>query len=146
MRSLLDVNVLVALFDERHIHNKLAHDWLEKNLKHGWASCPITENGLIRILSNPSYSRVHRFTVEDIASRLRDFRDSTDHEFWPDSLSILDSSQFDVNAILGPRQLTDVYLLGLAANQGGRFVTFDRTIQKHAATQAKGSTLNVILN
>ena len=145
MRSLLDVNVLVALFDERHIHNKLAHDW-GKNLKHGWASCPITENGLIRILANPSYSRVHRFTVEDIASRLRDFRDSTDHEFWPDSLSILDSSQFDVNAILGPRQLTDVYLLGLAANQGGRFVTFDRTIPKHAATQAKGPTLDVILN
>ena len=146
MRSLLDVNVLVALFDERHIHNKLAHDWLGKNIKHGWGSCPITENGLIRILSNPSYSRVHRFTVEDIASRLRDFRDSTDHEFWPDSLSILDSSQFDVNTILGPRQLTDVYLLGLAANQGGRFVTFDRTIPIHAANQAKGPTLDVILN
>ena len=54
MPNLLDVNVLVALFGERHIHNKLAHDWLEKNLKHGWASCPITDNGLIRILSNPS--------------------------------------------------------------------------------------------
>ncbi len=87
MRSLLDVNVLVSLFDERHLHNKLAHEWLSKNLKRGWASCPITENGLLRILSNPNYSRFNRYSVEDISSRLGDFQQATNHAFWTKPIS-----------------------------------------------------------
>ena len=87
MRSLLDVNVLVSLFDEHHEHNKLAHDWLSKNLKRGWASCPITENGLLRILSNPNYSLLNRYSVEDISSRLGDFKQATNHTFWTKPIS-----------------------------------------------------------
>lgn len=144
MRSLLDVNVLVSLFDERHVHNKLAHDWLSKNLKRGWASCPITENGLLRILSNPNYSRFNRYSVEDISSRLGDFQQATNHTFWPDRISILNEAHFDCKNVLGAKQLTDVYLLGLAAEHKGRFVTFDRTIAKQAVLKAKKSTLHLI--
>jgi len=144
MRNLLDVNVLVALFDERHVHNNLAQSWLTKNLKNGWASCPITENGLIRILTNPNYSRFSRFPVEDIASRFVDFKTTTNHEFWPDKISLLNRNHFDTENILGAKQLTDVYLLGLAAANEGRFVTFDRTVAKKAALRAKRSTLQLI--
>lgn len=136
MRSLLDVNVLVSLFDERHVHNKLAHEWLSKNLKRGWASCPIKENGLLRILSNPNYSRFNRYSVEDISSRLEDFQQATNH--------VLDEDHFDCENVLGAKQLTDVYLLGLAAEHKGRFVSFDRTIAKKAVFKAKKSTLHLI--
>ena len=144
MRNLLDVNVLVALFDERHVHNKLAHTWLTKHLKNGWASCPITENGLIRILANPNYSRFSRYAIEDIASRLIDFQNATNHEFWTDKISLLDREHFDTEDILGVKQLTDVYLLGIAAANKGRFVTFDRTVAKRAAIKANRSTLQLI--
>ena len=87
MRSQLDVNVFVALFDKCHVHNKLGHDWLSKNLKRSWASCPITENGLLRILSNPNYSRFNRYSVEDISSRLEDFQQATNHTFWTKPIS-----------------------------------------------------------
>lgn len=55
MRALLDVNVLIALLDEAHIHHQLAMGWLTNNIEQGWASCPMTQNGCIRILSQPSY-------------------------------------------------------------------------------------------
>lgn len=51
---LLDVNVLIALFDSAHIHHVQAHEWFSKNAFQGWVTCPVTENGLLRILSHPS--------------------------------------------------------------------------------------------
>jgi toxin-antitoxin system PIN domain toxin len=85
--ALLDVNVLIALFDPSHVHHEAAHKWFEINRKYRWATCPLTENPFVRLLSNPSY-RGQTTTLEDAASRLRAFRSESEHVFWPDSVSI----------------------------------------------------------
>jgi hypothetical protein len=141
--ALLDVNVLVALFDPDHIHHELAHDWFADNRTDGWATCPVTENGFLRVLANPAYgSAVTR--PPDLATRLRRFCDSGHHQFWPDAVSLRDNALFDAAFIAGHRQLTDVYLLGLAKMKGGRLVTFDRAIPLKAVRGAGREALEVI--
>lgn len=138
--ALLDVNVLVALFDPDHVHHTLAHDWFADEGASGWATCPVTENGFIRVVGNPTYgSSVTR--PADLIKRLRQFCSSASHVFWPDVLSIRDDLLFKPAFIRGHRQLTDVYLLGLAVKRGGRLATFDRTIP---LTAVAGATRNAI--
>jgi len=141
-RALLDVNVLLALLDADHVHHRLARKWLESEIDHGWASCPLTENGFVRIVSQPRYPSPIRVTE---AVRLLGAATRTpQHEFWPDDLSLLDGDLVDPTRVHGPRQVTDVYLLALAARNGGRFVTFDRTIPQTAAVHAEPGTLVVL--
>jgi hypothetical protein len=141
--ALLDVNVLVALFDPDHIHHELAHDWFADNRPGGWATCPVTENGFLRVLSNPAYGGA--ITREpDLVARLRKFCDSGHHQFWPDAVSLRDTALFDAAFITGHRQLTDVYLLGLATKKGGCLVTFDRAIPLKAVRGAGRVALAVI--
>ncbi len=125
--ALLDVNVLVALFDPDHIHHDLAHDWFAEQRPVGWATCPLTENGLVRVLSHPRYGQATSRPSWYIG-RLHRFWSSCLLEFWPDAVSLRDASLFPRNAALGHRQLTDVYLLGLAKKMGGALATFDRSI------------------
>src|SRR6266498_5209015 len=106
MRSLLDVNVLIALLDANHPFHQRAHQWWGANKNAGWASCPLTENGVIRIMSNPGYSRTLRLTPTDLVSRLKLFSDQTDHEFWPDDLSLQDGAVFVAERMHSSRQLT----------------------------------------
>ena len=136
MVALLDVNVLVALFDPVHAHHETAHEWLKQNRKSGWATCPLTENGLVRVLSNPAYPG-RRTTVRDAIRRLAEFRQSGDHTFWPDSASLCDEILVRPAHLLGHRQLTDVYLLALAVTNGGRVATFDRSLPLAAVEGAK---------
>lgn len=124
--ALLDVNVLVALFDPDHVHHAAAHEWFAANRSGGWATCPITENGLVRILSNAAYSGVHE-TPAAIARRLGTLCTSGQHVFWPDEVSLRDRRIFTSGAFTH-RQVTDVYLLGLATAKRGRLATFDRRI------------------
>ena len=141
--ALLDVNLLVALFDPDHIHNELAHDWFADNRAHGWATCPLTENGFVRVLSNPAYgSRVMR--AAELVLRLRTFCASGHHQFWPDVVSLRDETLFKPALVGGPRQLTDVYLLGLAMKRGGRLATFDRTIPQKAVVGSRSGLVVVI--
>jgi len=140
--ALLDVNVLVALFDPDHIHHDLAHDWFGEERRHGWATCPITENGLVRVLSHPSYGA--GLTVRDVAGYLHTMKGSGRHHFWPDEISLVDRRTFHVGLIAGSRQLTDVYLLGLATHRRGRLATFDRSIPISAVKDARPAHLAVI--
>jgi toxin-antitoxin system PIN domain toxin len=140
---LLDVNLLVALFDPDHIHHEPAHDWFADNRARGWATCPITESGFIRVLTNPAYGALGVRAAELVA-RLRAFRTSGHHQFWPDDISPLDESLFDAALVVGHRQLTDVYLLGLARKRGARLATFDRTIPIKAVVGASADTLEII--
>jgi toxin-antitoxin system PIN domain toxin len=110
---LLDVNVLVALFDPDHVHHSAAHTWFTAHRRAGWATCPLTENGLIRILANSAYSGVHE-TPAAIQKRLQSFCGSGQHVFWPDDVSLRDETLFRRSAPVTDRQVTDVYLLGLA--------------------------------
>lgn len=138
MRALLDVNVLIALLDSAHIHHEAAAAWLEKHFSRGWASCPLTQNGCIRIMSQSSYPNVR--PAADIAGRLQDATNTSFHEFWLDDLSILDGKVFNWRHMLSPRQITDAYLLALAVRNSGAFVTFDHAIPieaVHGATQER---------
>lgn len=141
--ALLDVNVLVALFDPDHVHHELAHDWFADHRAQGWATCPITENGLLRVLANPAYgSAIAR--PSELAARLRRFCASSHHEFWPDKVSLCDPALFDPAFVAGHRQITDVYLLGLAKANGGCLATFDATIPLRAVRGAGKNLLHLI--
>jgi uncharacterized protein len=140
--ALLDVNVLIALFDPSHVHHETAHDWFADNRSSGWATCPITENGFLRILTHPSVAvETGRATL---LAGLRTFCASSHHEFWGDTVSLCDASLFDPSAALTHRQLTDVYLLGLATRMKGRLATFDRSIPLRAVKGATRRHLAVI--
>jgi toxin-antitoxin system PIN domain toxin len=128
MRALLDVNVLIALLDGSHAFHGKAHAWWAVHSADGWASCPLTENAVIRIMCHPSYSATRRFIAAEIIAALEAFALGTDHRFWHDSLSFRDAALFDPTRIHGPKQLTDLYLLGLAVANGGRLATFDQAI------------------
>jgi uncharacterized protein len=126
LRSLLDVNVLVALLDGGHLHHRAATAWLASHERAGWASCPLTQSGCIRILSLTSYPNPQPPAA--VARRLAQALDGAQHEFWPDSLSLLEPQRLVWEHVLGSRQVTDAYLLALAVKCGGRLVTFDRGI------------------
>ena len=144
MRALLDVNVVIALFDPDHAFHEKAHAWWAVNAKHGWASCPITENGAIRIRSNPAYSRKIQFTPGYLIAQLRQFSVKSDHEFWGDEISLCDETIFAGDRIQGSRQLTDLYLLALAVAHQGRLVTFDENIVISAVLHAESKNLCVV--
>ena len=143
MRALLDVNVIIALLDSKHVFHRRAHSWWATNGKIGWASCPLTENAVVRIMSNPNYDRLHRFSIGDLIGQLRDFIQKTDHQFWADDISILNNSLFEVDRIHSPKQITDLYLLALATKHGGRLVTFDQNISLSAVKGARAENLSV---
>jgi len=143
MIALLDVNVLVALFDPSHTHHESAHRWLERERRAGWATCPITENGLVRVISNSSYPG-RQSTVQDVVQRLGAFRQSGDHAFWSDMLSLCESTIFRPASLGSHRRLTDAYLLALAVENGGRLATFDRSIPLSAVVAAEEEHLALI--
>ena len=139
----LDVNVLVALFDPDHVHHEVAHDWFAAHRTEGWATCPATENGFVRVLSNPAYNGTLT-RLEAIVERLRMFCASGQHHFWQDAVSVTDLAAIRPSYMRGHRQLTDVSLLALATRMGGRLTTFDRTIPVSAVVGATAATLAVI--
>jgi len=126
---LLDVNVLVALMDPRHMHHEAAHTWWEANSGKPWATCAITENGVVRVLTQPRYpNRVD--TIAEALSLLRGWKQAHagTHRWWSCGVSLSDQTLFETDKILGPGSVTDVYLLGLAHRQGGRVVSFDQAL------------------
>ena len=140
--ALLDASVLIALFDVGHVHHDVAHDWFGDNRARGWATSPLTENALLRIVSNPKYgSNWERAPI--LARRLQTFCASADHQFWPDTLSLGDSAVFDLS-LASHQHLTDVYLLGLAKTRGGVLATFDRTVPFAAVFGATREMVEVI--
>jgi uncharacterized protein len=143
MIALLDVNVLVALFDPTHIYHEAAHAWFGLNRQDRWATCPLTENAFVRVLSNPAY-RGRLTTIDDAASRLKTLFAGGDHVFWPDSVSVCEGSRFHWRNVQGHRQLTDVYLLALAISNRGCLASFDSKIPLAAIDGAREHHLKVI--
>lgn len=143
MRHLLDINLLIALLDPDHAFHEAAHTWWAKATR-AWASCPLTENGLIRIMASPGYSQKVRFTVLDLTRRLETFVQTSDHEFWPASFPPRESRRLHHDLILSAKHLTDLYLLALAVERGGCLATFDRHIPLAAAVGASRKHLLVL--
>lgn len=142
MTALLDANVLIALFDEAHVHHRQAQQWLTGHRADGWATCPLTGNACIRILSQPAYPG--HLPVADIARRLHQATRASDHQFWAADLQLSDPGLFDHRQILTPKHLTDLYLLALAVRNKGRLVTFDRNIPLAAVVSARPEHLVVL--
>jgi toxin-antitoxin system PIN domain toxin len=134
MRSLLDVNVLIALLDADHSLHEQATDWLRADAREGWASCALTQNGCLRVMSTAAYR--HPLPVQAVAARLAEACATPLHEFWACDLSVLDPRLVDISRVHGPKQLTDVYLLALAVRHGGRLVTFDGSIARNSVVGA----------
>ncbi len=141
-RALLDVNVLLALLDSDHVDHVRAVDWLDDEIAGGWASCAITENGFIRILSQPRYPSP--VTPTEAMDLLSGARDSAHHEFWPCDVSLLDPQIVDRSRLHGTRQVTDAYLLALATAHEGRFVTFDSSVSLSAVHGATAERVTVL--
>ncbi len=142
MIALLDINMLIALFDAAHVHHGAAHEWMTKHRSFGWATCPITENGCARVMSQPNYPG--HLPVAEIVRRVAAATSERDHRFWEDSISLCDPKRFEPGLILTSRNLTDVYLLALAVEKGGRLVTFDRAIPSRAIRGIKDRHLLVL--
>ncbi len=139
MRALFDVNVLIALLDRDHVGHTAATSWLAAQLQHGWASCPITENGTVRIMASLGYT--NPLSVVAILERLATAKATVYHRFWPNDLSLTDTQVFKHAELLGPKQITDRYLLALAVRNKGRFVTFDQGIRPTAVIGASAEHL-----
>jgi uncharacterized protein len=146
MLALLDVNVLIALLDAGHMHHASATQWLSAHLEHldeGWASCPLTQNGCIRILSQTAYP--NRAPAAEVAARLAEATQHPAHHFWPDAVSLLSPGLMAWNKLLTGRHITDAYLLALAVKNQGMFVTLDQGIPLAAVQGAQARHL-VVLN
>lgn len=143
MLALYDVNVLLALFDAEHTQHTSALAWHDANASMGWATCPITQNGLLRIMSQPTYS--HPIPLASVADRLRESAtEAAHHKFIADDLSLIDANFVRQSALLRPSALTDIYLLALAYRHQARFVTFDRGIAISAVIGATPAHLLVL--
>lgn len=144
MRSaLLDINVLLALLDSDHVDHSRAQSWVAEEMDSAWASCAITENGFVRIISQPRYpSPITPASASTLLSAAR--RDSGDHEFWPCEVSLLDDAVIDRTRLHNSRQVTDAYLLALAVAADGRFVTFDRGIALSTVRGASAHHLHLL--
>ena len=124
-RYLLDVNVLIALIDPAHVLHDRAHDWFAAKGKKAWATCPLTENGVLRIVGHPRYPNSPG-TPAAVAELMAILLALGGHEFWPDDSTLLDNQRIDSTRLLDSGQVTDSYLLALARAHRGQLATFDR--------------------
>ncbi|NNK64996.1 MAG: PIN domain-containing protein [Gemmatimonadetes bacterium] len=140
---LLDVNVLIALFDPGHLHHDRAHDWFASTGVRGWATCPVTENGFVRVLANPAYPG-RRTPVADAADRLRRFTAADSHVFWPGTPSLLNPGAIRAGKLTGHREITEAWLLALAVENSGALATFDESIRRAAVVGAEDRHIALI--
>ncbi len=125
--DLPDVNVLVALFDPAHVFHDLAHEWFTEARHQAWATCPLTQSGFLRVVTNPPYPN-RQLTIVETAAHLRRLisNHAHTHHFLYDDTSLVDDSRFDLSKLSGHRQITDLHLLGICLRFHARLVTFDR--------------------
>jgi uncharacterized protein len=133
---LLDTNLLIALLWPSHEQHDLALKWFTRHRARGWATCPITQSGFVRIVSNPAFSRdavQPREAVQVLSANTV----AKDHAFWPDEVPVAQAVTFAGVRLIGHQQVTDAYLLGLAIRRGGILATLDQRIT--ALTEPKSA-------
>lgn len=139
---LLDVNVLIALIDPAHSHHPQAHDWFHRVGNIAWATCALTQNGVLRIIGHVRYPEGPK-TPARVVSLLADLCALPGHRFWPCDYSLLDAPLVDTTRLLDSSQITDTYLLALAIKHGGKLATFDKRLVADAVHGGKAA-LHVI--
>ena len=122
---LLDVNLLLALFDAEHDHHETAHAWWGQEATASWSTCAITENGFLRIATGKTYPAIEDDFAE-LVDAFRVFCQHGDHVFWSADISLIDIIPSSV--LLRPSEITDIYLLALATTHGGKLATLDQKI------------------
>lgn len=141
---LLDTNLLIALLWPSHDRHDVAVKWFNRHRTRGWATCPVTESGFVRIVSNPAFSRdavLPREAVQVLTANTA----APDHRFWPDELSFSEAIAFAGARLVGHQQTTDAYLLGLARHRGGTLATLDRRISALLDPRAsEGKALEIV--
>lgn len=141
--GLLDVNVLIALAWPSHVHHTLAHRWFARNSRRGWATCPLTQLGFVRVSSHPGIIP-EAATPREALAALGAIVAQIGHVFWPDAISLTDKG-LPAGQIMGHRQFTDAYLLALAVHHRGRLVTLDAAIPAMLASgDPRRSAIEVI--
>ena len=140
MRHLLDVNVWVALLDEAHVFHVQALAFIQRR-RVRIATCPLVENGVVRVLNLPAYSQTGPVGFSVVADKLTEICSALDHEFWPDDLSLRSPGVVNWPRVLGHNQITDVYLLALAVARGGCLVTLDHRVALSTVAGAKAENL-----
>ena len=138
---LLDINVLLALADPMHLHHNLCRQWFAEKGQSAWATCPLTENGFIRIASHPKYPN-RPGDVQTVGSILRQFCAASGHHFWTDDLSVLNILKPE--AVVTHAQITDLYLLGLAIHHGGKLATLDQRIPVGAVPEGRAALASLL--
>jgi len=143
--QLPDINVLIALHDVAHPHSEAALKWLHEGGKNAWATCPLTENGFVRIYTQTIFQQQANGVFESffLLDETKQTYQST-HHFWNDSISLSDTGIFTPSKIVGHKQITDVYLLGLCQKNGGTLVTFDTRITTNAIVSPHSELLYVV--
>ena len=127
---LLDTNVLLALAWPNHVHHRDSLDWFRARVSRGFATCPITQTGFVRISSNPSFT-AHAVTPGEAITLLSRLTALPGHRFWPDDLALADACPAD-GPLATHRQVTDAYLLALAGSHEGVLATLDRGLRSLA--------------
>lgn len=136
-RFLLDVNVLIALIDPAHVQHDQAHKWFAESGHKAWATCPLTQNGVLRIVGNTRYPNSPG-TPAAVAELMARFLALPGHKFWPDDVTLL-GSRVHAARLLDSGQVTDSYLLALAAAHGGKLATFARSLVTDAVVRGRES-------
>ena len=144
MIHLLDVNFLVALFDRQHGDHEASHSWFADKGIDSWATCPITENEFVRVISNPAYPTIIA-TPKEAMKHLDRFCTRNGHVFWADNISLLNALYDQIHSeISGHQQTTDFYLAALAEHNGGKLATFDGSLAKSLAGTELNQNIEVI--
>jgi hypothetical protein len=141
MTRLLDVSALISLLDANHTHHTAVMGWFGQN-KDGWASCPITQNGYLRIVTQDKYPNT--ISVEKAISTLEQAVSGPGHKFLHDDISLLDQQLVAHQHVQGHKQLTDIYLLALSVHHGAQFVTLDEGVPRVAVRRATNASVHVI--
>jgi len=137
-RFLLDVNVLIALIDPAHVQHDQAHQWFERVGHKAFATCPITENGLLRIVGHPKYPNSPG-PPSVVASALSAIRGLPGHAFWPDGISLVQSNLVDPALLSSHSRVTDSYLLALARENKGKLATMDQKLATEVVSEGKAA-------
>ena len=127
MTFLLDVNVLIALLDPGSLMHDQAHLWFGVEGHTSFATCPIVENGVLRIMGNPRFPG-SLGSPAAVVPALLNLRTLQGHQFWHDDISVVASPHLAADRLGTHGLVTDSYLLALAVSRGGRLATFDRRI------------------
>lgn len=137
-RYLLDVNVLIALVDSAHLQHEAVHLWFSRVGRTAFATSPITENGLLRIVGHPKYPNSPG-PPSTVADSLTAIRTLPGHAFWPDSVSLVDTRFVDASLLSSHSRVTDSYLLALARANKGQLATLDHRLATEVVSEGKAA-------